>query len=64
MMDSQYENYMKKVENQNKVYRIQTDNINVDIQKEYQNEKEDSKFLAYSSVFDNNISSIQPSIQI
>lgn len=64
MMDSQYENYMKKVENQNKVYRIQTDNNNVDIQKEYQNEKEDSKFLAYSSVFDNNISSIQPSIQI
>ena len=35
MMDSQYENYMKKVENQNKVYRIQTDNNNVDIQKEY-----------------------------
>jgi len=31
-MGNQYENYMKKVEDKNKVYRIQTDNNNSDIQ--------------------------------
>ncbi len=36
MMGSQYENYMKKVEDKNKVYRIQTDNNNSDIQNEFQ----------------------------